>query len=102
LASHPALAPAIERAKGKIAIKARVEAEALGSNLKLILRDWVEEPAISSIGWASPMDPVAPEFAVDQLVDRLAQKLSEVRFAQFLERFTDGLIDLDANERRSQ
>jgi hypothetical protein len=102
LAAHPALAPALARAKEKIAVKARVEADSLSSNLKIILRDWVEERGISSIHWASPTDPVKPEFAIDHLVDRLAQKLGEVRFAQFLERFADGLIDLDQNERRSQ
>jgi hypothetical protein len=49
LAAHPALAPAIERAKGKIAIKARVEADILASNLKIILRDWVEDRGITLI-----------------------------------------------------
>jgi len=102
LAAHPALAPAIERAKGKIAVKARVEVDALASNLKIILRDWAEERGITQIPWASPTDPVKPEFAIDFLADRLAQKLGEVRFAQFLERFCDDLLELDQAERRSQ
>jgi hypothetical protein len=102
LAAHPNLAPALERAKGKIALKARVEADALGSNLKLILSDWCEERGISQISWVSANDPVKPEFAIDHLIDRLAQKLGEIRFAQFLERFADDLIELDENERRSQ
>jgi hypothetical protein len=65
LAAHPALAPAIERAKAKIALKARVEADALAANLKIILRDWVEERRITLIPWASPTDPVKPEFAIE-------------------------------------
>jgi hypothetical protein len=102
LAAHPALEPAIERAKRKIAVKARAEADMLASNLKIILRDWVEERGISLILWASPLDPVKPEFGIEVLADRLAQKLGEIRFAKFLERFADDLIELDQNERRSQ
>jgi hypothetical protein len=72
LAAHPAFrGPAIERAKGKIAVKARVEADALASNLKLILSDWCEERKITSIGCASPIDPVKPEHGIDHLCDRL-------------------------------
>jgi hypothetical protein len=102
LAAHPALTPALERARGKITVKARIEADALASNLKIILRDWCEERGISQISWVSANDPVKPEFAIDHLIDRLAQKLGEIRFAQFLERFADDLIELDENERRSQ
>jgi len=45
---------------------------------------------------------VRPELGIEFLADRLAQKLGEVRFAQFLERFADDLIELDQNERRPQ
>ena len=102
LASHPALGLAIERAKGKIAVKARVEADALGSNLKIILSDWCEERKITSIPWASPTDPVKPEHGIGHLCDRLAQRLSAIRFEKSLETFCEQMIDLDEAERRSQ
>jgi hypothetical protein len=102
LASNPNIISSLERSKGKIALKARFEADALGADLKLILSDWCGTRKIVSIAWASALDPVKPEFAIDHLVDRLAQRLAEVRFAQFLERFADDLIELDRNERRSQ
>jgi hypothetical protein len=69
LAAHPALAPAIERAKGKIAVKARAEADILASNLKIILRDWAEERGITLSPWASALDLVKPEFAIEFLAD---------------------------------
>jgi hypothetical protein len=102
LASHPALAPAIERARAKIQAKAKAEAEILASNLGIILRDWCAERTISQISWASALDPVRPEFTLQFLADRLAQKLGEIRFAEFLERFADNLLELDEHERRSQ
>jgi hypothetical protein len=49
LAANPALAPAIERAKGKIAVRARVEADALASNLKIIRKRLVK-PRVDSGG----------------------------------------------------
>jgi hypothetical protein len=61
-----------------------------------LFSDFLKRPASGS----RLTDPVKPEFAIDHLVDRLAQKLGEVRFAQFLERFADDLIELDQNERR--
>ena len=103
LAAHPAFrGPAIERAKGKIAVKARVEVDALASNLKIILRDWAEERGITQIPWASPTDPVKPEHGIDHLCDRLAQRLSAIRFEKSLETFCEQMIDLDEAERRSQ
>jgi hypothetical protein len=102
LAANPAVAAAIGHTKAKIVVKVRIEVDALASNLKIILRDWCEERKIVSIGWASPTDPVAPEFGIDHLCDRLAQKLAQVRFEQFLETFCERLIELDQAERRSQ
>ena len=43
-----------------------------------------------------------PVFTLEFLADRLAQKLGEIRFAEFLERFGDNLLELDEHERRSQ
>jgi hypothetical protein len=101
LAAYPALAPAIERARAKIQAKARAEADILASNLKIILRDWAEEREISTIAWAGVMDLVPVEFGIDLLASRLAEKLGEIRFEQFLEKFANELIDLDRAERRS-
>jgi hypothetical protein len=102
LASHPALMPAIERAKAKIQAKARAESAVHASNLGIILHDWCDERAISSISWASALDPVKPEFGIEFLCDRLGQRLAELKFTEFLERIADDLIELDVHERRSQ
>jgi hypothetical protein len=102
LASHPGVSAAIEHATAKIQAKARTEVAVLASNLGIILADWCSEHKITSVGWASGLDQVPPEFGLQVLADKLSQKLTEVRFAEFLERFADDLIELDRNERRSQ
>jgi hypothetical protein len=101
LAAYPALAPAIDRARAKIQAKARAEADILASNLKIILRDWAEERQISLIAWAGVMDLVPVDFGIDLLSARLAERLGEIRFEQFLQNFADQLIELDRAERRS-
>jgi hypothetical protein len=102
LAANPGLATAIEAAKAKIQNKARAEVAILIANLGIILRDFCEERGITQIPWASSADPVKPEFALDHLADRLTQKLSEIWFSRFLERFADGLLEVHEHESRSQ
>jgi hypothetical protein len=102
LTSHPGVSAAIEHARLKIQAKARTEVAILASNLGIILADWCSEHKITSIGWASDLDQVPPEFGLQVLADKLSQKLAEARFTEFLERFADDLIELDQAERRSQ
>jgi hypothetical protein len=102
LAAHPPIVEAIDRTRGKIALKARVEVDALAADLKLVLSHWCEERSIAQISWASANDPVKPEFAIDHLADRLAQKLAQVRFEKFLETFCEQAIELSEAERCSQ
>jgi len=96
------LLPAIEHAKAKIEAKAKAEAAALASNLGIILDDWCTERRVALIPWASNLDPVKPQFAIDFLAERLAQRLGEIRFAQFLENFAEQIIELHDHEKRSQ
>ena len=102
LASHPGVAEAISRAKSKIVLKVRSETDALAADLKLILSHWSEKHGVSQIGWAAPGDLVKPEHGVDFLCDRLAQKLTAIRFEKFLETFCGQAIELGEVESRSQ
>jgi hypothetical protein len=104
LARYPALARAIESGKTKISKRCRFETDALIADLRTILDDWCQcqTRRITSIGWASPNDPVPPEFAIDMLGNRLCERLTEIRFEQFLNRLAESALSLDAHERRSQ
>lgn len=102
LARFPSLGLAIENARRKLQTKAKFETDQMVGNLSLILSDWCQERGINSIGWSSPNDRVAPQFALDMLGHRLTERLVEIKFEEFLERFAQGMIELAENERRSQ
>jgi|SRR6516165_8964605 hypothetical protein len=93
---------ALAGAKQKIENKARGECNLLRSNLGLVLRDFTDQFSISTIGWVSPVDRIEPGDVLDMLIARLIEQLTEQMYAAFLERFTEGLLELDSNERRSQ
>jgi hypothetical protein len=96
---------ALTNAREKIENKAKHQCSILRSNLGLILREFCDTHAIhaiTSIGWVSPVDQIAPCEVLDMLAARLTEQLTEQINAAFLERFTTELIELDANERRSQ
>jgi|SRR6516162_2941947 hypothetical protein len=102
LRADPKLQAALAGARAKIENKARHECSLLRSNLGLILREFTDTHAITSIGWVSPIDAIAPEDVLDMLAARLTEKLTEQLYQKFLERFTTELLELDANERRAQ
>jgi hypothetical protein len=93
---------ALANAKKKIETKAQYECGLLRSNLGLILRDFTDFHSIQTIGWVSPVDQIPPDAVLDMLCARITAQLAEQMYSRFLEQFTDSLLELDSNERRSQ
>jgi hypothetical protein len=101
-ATYPGLAAAIENAKIRIRKRAAFEVDQTIANLKIVLDDFCSQNKITQIAWAGAADLVSPQFPLDVLGARLVERLAEIRFAEFLERFADELIELDQAEKRSQ
>jgi hypothetical protein len=100
--ADPKVQAALDNARSKLEAKARHECSLLHSNLGLILRDFTDQYKIETIGWTSGIDRIEPALVLEMLCARLGTELAELMYKRFLERFTSELLELDAQERRSQ
>jgi hypothetical protein len=75
---------------------AQSQCEVLKSNLQMILTDFCDSHAISSIPWAGPADEVPPSFGLDLLTAKICERLADLEYERFLARFSAELIERTA------
>jgi hypothetical protein len=96
LKPDPKLRAALDASREKIRRRCQSQCEVLRSNLQIILTDFCDAHAISSISWSGPADEVPPAFALDLLAARLAERLADLEYERFLSRFSAELIERTA------